>query len=171
MNIFKILKLADIFTIGNLCSGMLAIFFCIGNALLAASILLLVAVFFDYLDGKVARSLKQTNDFGKELDSLADIVSFGVAPALLYYVNSSRGIFVIMALAFFVMCGILRLARYNVGRTKVFEGVPITTNGILFPVLYFVSLTIPWTLGYWSFVFIVMGLLMISSIPIKKVFA
>ena len=86
MKIKEILKLADFFTIGNLIFGVLSIFYAILGLFTYAAIFLLIAVLFDFLDGKIARMSKKATEqgkqFGKQLDSLADIVSFGVAPAV-----------------------------------------------------------------------------------------
>ena len=166
MNIIKYIKIADLLTIFNLCCGVLSVFASIRKSFFVSAIFILAAVLFDFLDGKVAKKLGQTNAFGRELDSLSDLVSFGVAPAILFYVQSSRSLVVAVVLLFFVSCGMLRLARFNLTKLKGFEGVPITVNGIIFPVLQFTSLLTV----VWLFVFALMGFLMVSGIPIKKVF-
>ena len=79
---FRLIKLADIFTLFNVALGLMSIVFSIENDFSYAAFVLLIAVAFDYLDGKIAKVLHQQNDFGKELDSLADTISFGVAPAI-----------------------------------------------------------------------------------------
>lgn len=170
MTILKLLKLADLFTIANLCSGLLSVFFAIRGLATAAALSLLLAVLFDWLDGKVAGLLKQKNLFGKQLDSLSDLVSFGVAPAVLYFTLSSRSVYIILALLFFVVCGMLRLARYNISKQKGFQGVPVTANGLVFPFFLFLSFIFPQTLQYWPLLFVIMGFLMVSSFRIKRVF-
>src|SRR3989338_11208735 len=89
MKMKDILKVADFFTMGNLIFGMLCIYYAIGHSFIYAAIFLLIAMIFDFLDGKVARISKKITDqgrhFGKELDSLSDVVSFGVAPAIIGY--------------------------------------------------------------------------------------
>jgi len=106
--------------------------------------LVAVALFFDIADGRVARRRCEYSPFGQELDSLADIVSFGVAPAALGYGLGLRGAIDIIILIFFVACGISRLARYNVtasqlsddsGKVKYFEGTPIPTSLLLVALL------------------------------------
>jgi CDP-diacylglycerol--serine O-phosphatidyltransferase len=169
MNILKHLKAADLLTIGNLSSGLLSIFLSIHAHFLSAAILMLAAMVFDFLDGRVAHLLKQQNTFGKQIDSLADIVSFGVAPAVLFAALSQPGIITTAVLVFFVACGMLRLARYNVSKADGFEGVPITNNGWIFPALYFLYLEVPQTLLAWPVIYLVMGFLMISSIKIPRV--
>ena len=99
-----------------------------------------VALLFDFADGRVARRRGEHSPFGQELDSLADTVSFGVAPAALGYGLGLRGGLDIIILIFFVACGISRLARYNVtasqlsddsGKVKYFEGTPIPSSLVL----------------------------------------
>jgi CDP-diacylglycerol--serine O-phosphatidyltransferase len=106
--------------------------------------LVALAFGFDVADGNIARRRNEHSPFGQELDSLADIVSFGVAPATLAYVLGMRGLLDGMMLVYFVACGISRLARYNVtaaeladqaGKVKYFEGTPIPSSLILVGVL------------------------------------
>jgi len=170
MKITELLHLPDYFTLLNAVSGLFAIFFAISGdpaKLRIVSFLLFAAVLFDYLDGKIARWTGKTHAFGKQLDSLADTISFGVAPAVLGFVVLEKNKLTWLLLAFFVCCGILRLARFNIseaGKKGAYEGVPITTNGVVFPLLYL--------FGAPSFVYlvayVVMSLLMISNIRIKK---
>ena len=136
--------LADLFTLGN---G-----FCGTSSILAAmqflasgergwlwwSIAVLpVALVLDTLDGRIARWRQKSSAIGADLDSLADVVSFGVAPAALAFACGMRGGLDVAALLYFVGCGISRLARYNVtaasmsdarGKVKYFEGTPIPTS-------------------------------------------
>jgi CDP-diacylglycerol--serine O-phosphatidyltransferase len=103
-----------------------------------------VALLLDIADGRVARRRGEHSPFGQELDSLADIVSFGVAPAALGYGLGLRGGLDMIFLIFFVACGISRLARYNVtagqlsddsGKVKYFEGTPIPSSLVLVALL------------------------------------
>jgi CDP-diacylglycerol--serine O-phosphatidyltransferase len=105
-----------------------------------AGMLVVGALFFDVLDGRIARWRHKASAMGRELDSLADVISFGVAPACLAYAVGMTGTWDALALLYFVACGISRLARYNVtaemlaaGRGKVpyFEGTPIPTSTVL----------------------------------------
>lgn len=167
MPMLRLIKLADLFTIGNLACGLLAIFFSTEDLPAISAGLLILAAVLDTLDGKVATWLHQNNPFGKQLDSLADLVSFGVAPAFLYFSLDSHHWLKTSILIFFVTCGMLRLARYNISDSKDFEGVPISVNGVLFPALFALTALAPETLKAWPAVFLIQGLLMVSSLRIK----
>jgi len=123
--------LPNLFTTGNLFCGFWAIISVFQEKFFFAAIAILVASVFDVLDGKVARLSGATSKFGVQYDSLADLVSFGVAPALLAFSWALRpyGRFGWLAAFLFVVCGALRLARFNVmsasGETKYFKGLPI----------------------------------------------
>jgi CDP-diacylglycerol---serine O-phosphatidyltransferase len=138
---------ADLITLANGAAGMAAVFATMSYLIspdhwriyLALS-LLPIALIFDIADGKVARRQHEQSLFGQELDSLADIVSFGVAPAVLAYGLGMSGAVDVIILIYFVACGISRLARYNVtagqladaaGKVKYFEGAPIPSSLIL----------------------------------------
>lgn len=116
-------KIPSLFTLMNLCCGFAAILFA---DLHISSILILSGMFFDVIDGLVARLLKVQSEIGKELDSLADIVSFGVAPAYLYTFISPFEHWTMYVPSFFVLIGgALRLAIFNVKPdTKYFTGLP-----------------------------------------------
>ncbi len=144
---------ADVLTIANAASGTIAIFLCLdylatgrANFLWAAFILLPAALAFDVMDGYVARlDRKRQSTMGGDLDSLADVISFGVAPAALGYTLGLRGGWDVVILTYFVVCGVSRLARFNVtasaladeatGKVKYFEGTPIPTSVLLVIVL------------------------------------
>lgn len=123
--------LPNLFTMGNLFCGFFAIISAIKGNYPTAAAAIVVANVFDILDGKVARMMKATSRFGMEFDSLADLVSFGVAPALLIFQWSliSFGRIGWLAAFLFVACGALRLARFNVQVETVakglFNGLPI----------------------------------------------
>lgn len=95
-------------------------------------------LFFDFMDGKVARWRRKSSLMGQELDSLADLISFGVAPASFAFTLGMRSVVDSLLLTFFVLCGLSRLARFNVtvqslpkdatGKAKYFEGTPIPTT-------------------------------------------
>ena len=123
--------LPNLFTMGNLFCGFFAMISAIKGDYGTAASAIIIANVFDILDGKVARMMKATSRFGMEFDSLADLVSFGVAPALLIFQwsLSSFGRFGWLAAFLFVACGALRLARYNVqaetSEKGTFTGLPI----------------------------------------------
>lgn len=121
----------NLLTTGNLFSGLFAILAVFTADYFAAAVAILIAMVFDMLDGKSARWMNSTSEFGMEYDSLADMVSFGVAPGLLIYAwaLSGHGMAGAAIMFAFVACGALRLARFNVGvsnaENKYFTGLPI----------------------------------------------
>ncbi len=137
-------QLADWFTLGNAFCGTSAVFAALHymqqgqvGVLLMGMALIPLAFIFDALDGRVARWRKSSSTLGRELDSLADVISFGVAPAALAYACGLQGGWDWLVLSYFVCCGVSRLARYNVtaealsgeeGKVKYFEGTPIPTS-------------------------------------------
>lgn len=127
-------SLPNLFTIGNLFLGVVAIIMAFHGQVNNAVLLVFLALLLDGLDGRVARALNVQSDFGKELDSLSDVVSFGVAPAIIMY--QAAFVMVEPALAWsvtaiFPICGALRLARFNVqdGIPGYFVGLPIPAAG------------------------------------------
>lgn len=142
---------ADFLTLGNGFSGMGAILatlkYLVSSDLFFLKLafgLLPIALVCDVLDGRVARMRHEVSMLGQELDSLADLVSFGVAPAVIGFAVGLRGGWDAPALLYFVGCGISRLARYNAtasslsdesGKVKYFEGTPIPTSLLLAAVL------------------------------------
>ncbi len=191
---------ADALSLANASCGTIAIFLCLSYIddqrsaqLWAAFILPLAALVFDVLDGYVARlHPRRRSLIGGDLDSLADIVSFGVAPAVLGYTLGLRGLWDVVCLTWFVCCGISRLARFNVtaatltnaatGKVRYFEGTPIPTSVAIVMVmaaLYRLDLVGPdLFLGEWrvlsrafhplSAIYVLSGSLMISTIRIPK---
>jgi CDP-diacylglycerol--serine O-phosphatidyltransferase len=137
---------ADALTMGNAACGTMAIFLCLEfisaaerRFLWIAFLLLPLALVLDFLDGYVARLNRSRQSLlGSDLDSLADVISFGVAPAVLGYTLGLRGGWDMLILTYFVVCGVSRLARFNVtasaladaetGKVKYFEGTPIPTS-------------------------------------------
>jgi CDP-diacylglycerol--serine O-phosphatidyltransferase len=132
-----------------------------------AAWLVFCAVIFDGLDGKVARSLGGGSQFGLEYDSLADLVSFGVAPAILIYVASLQawgGVLGAMVACFFALCVALRLARFNVVHVPgPFQGLPSPAGGLF--VISFVLAKVPLNPTVMALVLTFTGLLMVSSVP------
>ena len=140
---------ADVLTIGNASCGTLATFLCLDymafdneRRLWTAIGLLPLALVFDVLDGYVARlDRRRQSILGADLDSLADVISFGLGPAVLGYTLGLRGGWDMVCLTFFVVCGVSRLARFNVtasqfstgdaGKVSHFEGTPIPTSIVI----------------------------------------
>ncbi len=141
----------NILTIGNLFVGIIAMIFAMqGNErfITYAAIMIIIGMLLDGLDGRVARLLKAQSDFGKELDSLSDIVTFGVAPALIMYnvFLEDAGWIGIFITALFPICGALRLARFNTQTKKscgYFIGLPITAAGGILATLALYNDTFP----------------------------
>ena len=179
--------LADLFTISNGFCGVWAIFEAmkyirtgeIGH-IYNAALLVPLALVFDILDGRIARWRHQASALGRELDSLADAVSFGVAPAAIAFAVGLDSVLDQIILIYFAACGISRLARYNVsavelaeetGKVEYFEGTPIPTSvfvlallmlvfryGWFFPVSLFGA-----RLDLFALIFFLSGSLMISK--------
>ncbi|KAF1718081.1 CDP-diacylglycerol--serine O-phosphatidyltransferase [Pseudoxanthomonas yeongjuensis] len=186
-------QLADWFTLGNAFCGTGAVFAAMrylheGDVrdLMVGMALIPLAFIFDALDGRIARWRKSSSTLGRELDSLADVISFGVAPAALAYACGLRGGWDWVVLSYFVCCGVSRLARYNVtaeqladedDKVKYFEGTPIPTSlvlvillavaagsGAIGEALWFGAVRIgPWLLHPLVLVFALSGSLMISK--------
>ena len=159
------LLLVDGITLANSILGMLSIFAVISGFPRQACYFLLTAVVMDYLDGKFAKKLGRTSPIGKELDSLADTISFGVAPAVFGFMLA-EGTFIIIPLLIFISCGIIRLAKFNVQVIKGnYFGMPITINGILIPLIYFGGVP----LSYWPYIYFISAVLMVTPFKLKKV--
>lgn len=191
---------ADVLTLANASCGTISVFACLSYLagdqtrwLWTAFVLPIAAFVFDALDGYVARlDARRQSWLGADLDSLADIVSFGVAPAVLGYTLGLRGLWDATCLTIFVCCGISRLARFNVtsaaltnvetGKVRYFEGTPIPTSIVLVMLMaalfYFDRTGADFIGGNYkvlgrdfhpfSLLFLVSGALMISSVRIPK---
>ena len=185
--------LADFFTLANAACGMASVFLAMlymasGSVahFLWAAAMAPAAFVFDVFDGRIARWRQQHSALGRELDSLADIISFGVGPATLAFAAGMQGGWDALLLVYFVCCGVSRLARYNVtaeslsaGADKVayFEGTPIPTSVFLTALLAVAAwqgrlgdnlLGGVWVIGPWllhplALAFGVSGSLMISK--------
>ncbi|KAF4305337.1 CDP-alcohol phosphatidyltransferase [Botryosphaeria dothidea] len=146
-SLIKAMHLADVITELNGFCGVMSVFssmrYCLGDPsdfgnLWAALGFMPFGLFFDFMDGKVARWRKKASMMGQELDSLADLISFGVAPACCAMAIGMRTPLDHFLLTFYVLCGLTRLARFNVtvqllpkdatGKSKYFEGTPIPTS-------------------------------------------
>ncbi len=192
LSMIRSFHLADWFTLGNASCGVGALFAVMSYLqsqdvmhLLFACALILLAFVFDVFDGRVARWRQQTSLLGRELDSLADVISFGVAPAIIAYGAGMDGLWDRVFLLYFVACGVSRLARYNItaetlsqggDKVRYFEGTPIPSslllviiiaiaavNGAIGNNLWFGMAHIgPWQLHPLVLMFAVSGSLMIS---------
>ena len=189
---------ADWFTLGNAVCGTGSLFSSMTylqtgyvERIYVACSLIFVGLVFDILDGRIARWRQKTSTMGRELDSLADVISFGVAPAVLAYACGMQGLYDRLILVFFVACGVSRLARYNVtadklsegtGKVKYFEGTPIPTSIVLVGLLAFAASHNAIGSNLWvgtvsiagyvlhplTLLFLLSGMLMISRIRIPK---
>lgn len=191
--------LADLLTLGNGFCGtgsvLAAMQFLVtaeGRWLTTAMVLLPIALIFDFADGRVARWRRRSSFLGADLDSLADVVSFGVAPAAIGFAVGLRGALDVAILLYFVGCGISRLARFNAtadaladesGKVRYFEGTPIPTSVLLVALLA----VLHWQdriganlwLGAWdlgpavlhplALVYAISGSLMISTLRVPKI--
>lgn len=142
---------ADVLTLANGACGTAAILFAMDHLregaaakLYAGAALVGLALLFDIADGRVARWRHRASAMGRELDSLSDVISFGVAPAALGFAIGLTGLLDVLVLVYFVCCGVSRLARYNVtaeamsaetGKVAYFEGTPIPSSILLVALL------------------------------------
>jgi CDP-diacylglycerol--serine O-phosphatidyltransferase len=131
--------LANLFSLGNAACGFISVMLSFSQKFTPASFFIAAAVGFDFLDGKTARFFKQDSLFGKGMDSLSDITSFGIAPAVLgCSLFSKHSIWVFLILTLFVLAGIWRLAYFlQWNKPERPPGMPITVNGLIFPALFF----------------------------------
>jgi len=143
-SMIRAFHLADLFTIANGACGITAVFRAMQflrdrdlTEIYVAVCLIPLAIVFDVLDGRIARGRHKSSPMGRELDSLADVISFGVAPAAIAFAVGLNTIVDQIILVFFTVCGLSRLARYNItaeqladseGKVKYFEGTPIPTS-------------------------------------------
>jgi CDP-diacylglycerol--serine O-phosphatidyltransferase len=160
LSMLRSYTVADAFTIGNAACGTMSLFLCLDylatadrRFLWATFVLLPAALLCDVLDGYVARlNTRRQSRLGADLDSLADVISFGVAPASLGFTLGLRGGWDMLILTYFVVCGVSRLARFNVtasaltdsetGKVRYFEGTPIPTSiaiVVMLGVLFFLG--------------------------------
>lgn len=162
--------LANLITIGNISFGGASIMATINESYNYAVLFIFIAAFLDRYDGKVARKFNQESELGKQLDSMSDIISFGVAPALLMYEMTimDYGTIGMIVTVLYIACGAFRLARYNISESNgYFSGLPITAAGAILTVSFF-FIPILSTVFY-IFLFPLLSILMISTFSLKKV--
>ena len=160
----------NMITSGNMLCGMLSLVLAFHGHFVPASWLIFIAVVFDFMDGKMARKLGGGSSFGMELDSLADVVSFGVAPAMIMYsvyLKDFYGVAGAIVAAFFALCGALRLARFNVHHVDgSFQGLPIPAAGHF--VVSFVVAAVYLPPAVMAVIVAATGFLMISNVPFSN---
>lgn len=171
-------SLPNLLTFINLSLGVIALLFAIKNDLIQASLLVMIAALTDRFDGKVARMLDSTSELGKELDSLSDLVSFGVAPVIISFKISFLhfGLIGYFLAVLFTVAGAYRLARYNVTTfNNVFSGVPITVAGAFLSIINLYNCYSREHSKYsytntaiTAVIIVLLSYLMISKIQIKK---
>lgn len=163
----------NLFTAASAFVGVISILASVKGDFEKAAIFILISLIFDGLDGRVARLTKTTSKFGAEFDSLADIVAFGVAPAMLFYysVGINYGKVGSLLTAMYVVFGAIRLARFNVmvgvSEPSVFIGVPIPTAAVVLAM---------WTLMHEKYIFfrnfdiiIVLGVIILSFLMVSNI--
>lgn len=160
---------ANIITIINLALGVLGIYFVVVSELQLSFFAIFIASFVDRFDGLIARKLQIESELGKQLDSLSDLISFGVAPAFLVYQSSLHefGLPGILFIIIYIICGAIRLARFNINEfSGSYVGVPITVAGCLLALSYLLKGMIP--AYFFMFLILILSFLMISTIQVKK---
>ncbi len=170
-------RFANMITLSSIIFGSLSLVLTYNGQYDLSATLILIAVIADGLDGRVARKLGTASEMGKELDSLCDLVSFGVAPAMLLYVMSisqtSLNLFGLAIAVFYICCGAYRLARFNVlNISDYFVGIPITLAGALAAVLALIlnhSSLSPSSMALVSMIaMLVLAILKVSRFKVKK---
>ena len=171
------IAISDAVSLLNMISGFLSIICSINNEFRLAALLMIIAIIFDSIDGWVARKTNRQDNFGfgKNIDSLSDVISFGVAPAIFIYncikttIAINQAIVIVISLII-VICGVLRLARYNVISDKIngddFIGFPIPCISFIISTFYLSELFNPCIALILS---LIVSILMISNIKYHKI--
>ncbi|HDN65317.1 MAG TPA: CDP-diacylglycerol--serine O-phosphatidyltransferase [Methanosarcinales archaeon] len=167
--IIRLIRLPDLVTILNILFGFTAILFVLNGYVYDAITLILAAALADGVDGAVARRF-ESGVFGEHLDSFADIISFGVAPAVIYYAIASDydHALVCAVSAAYLICGTLRLVRFGIIDLPMFHGLPITAAGT-FAVLLLYTVDSQYLAIAATCIFVMLSVLMISSVQYPKV--
>ncbi|MBU3159762.1 CDP-diacylglycerol--serine O-phosphatidyltransferase [Clostridium frigoris] len=162
----------NIFTLSNMSCGIISILMSFDSNYKLAAIFILLAGIFDRYDGKIARFLNVDGQLGKELDSLCDLVSFGVAPSILMfnmYNFAGLGLIGYLMVLVFPVAGAYRLAKYNITDFDgVFSGIPITVTGTFLALYAFFMFNRASNLGPTMFLMILLSYLMVSKFKFKK---
>jgi archaetidylserine synthase len=169
-NILKLIKLADIITLINALMGFASIIMTLRGQIDRALVLVLLAVIADGADGAVAR-YSGFGVLGANLDSLSDVISFGVAPAVIAFVSLSKlGYLAGVFPGLFMVCGTLRLARFNIsGKKEGFEGIPITAGGLMVALFLLIKDLVPYFEYSFAALLFILSLLMVSTISYPKI--
>ncbi|MCB2299962.1 CDP-diacylglycerol--serine O-phosphatidyltransferase [Clostridium tagluense] len=166
-------SIPNILTFGNLIFGLLSLLMTFQANYMLSVIFILLAGLMDRYDGQVARLLQVSSELGKELDSLADLVSFGVAPSMLIfnlYNFISLGYLSYIIFLVYPVAGAYRLARYNCSKfDNVYTGIPITMAGMLVALYALLTLNSPRNFPLTIIIMFILSYLMISKFQIKKV--
>ncbi len=167
LKVLLVKNIPNAITLANLAAGFGSIKLTFSGDYYPAVVLVIAAMILDYLDGKAARALGAESNMGKQLDSLSDLVSFGMAPAALCLgVVTSGGLWMVVILLVFLFSGVYRLARFNLKdreETKYFRGFPLTTAGVLLAVLTLYTAWLPFWFYY--LLILVLALSMVSRLP------
>lgn len=159
-------NIPNMITLLNLSLGVLSIYFSILRNFFVSALLILFCVVLDFIDGYLARFLKAESKLGAELDSLSDLISFGLAPFLLTLILFNLNKTLLILGIIFICCGAYRLARYNsCKKSKSFSGMPITLNGVIIPLMALLNLN----KIIFTFFIVISSLLMISKIKFNRV--
>lgn len=159
----------NILTFSNLSLGILSIIMVMNKNYLLSALFILGGALVDRYDGRIARALDVSSEIGMQLDSLADLISFGVAPALLIlYRHELNNHFIgLCVMMFYILCGCYRLAKYNITVFEgEFSGVPITVCGCAMALLSLIHINVKYIPVLFMILF---GYLMISKLKIKKI--
>ena len=161
---------ANLITLCNMSFGGAAILMTLNEYYSYSVLFIFIAAFLDRYDGKVARKYNQESELGKQLDSMGDVISFGIAPALLMYevVLHEFSYAGMTMTVLYIICGALRLARFNVTQsTGYFVGLPITAAGTLLTLSFFFIDNLSGV--FYMFLFPILSILMVSTFTLKKV--
>lgn len=159
------LRTADFLTLLNAASGLIAIFLVMSDRVMYAPIFIIIGAVMDYFDGKVARRSKKQSSIGLHIDSLADVITFGVAPVVLGYAVIKTPIAVI-GFTVYLLCGLLRLARHDaINDKKAFRGLTIPLAAIIICIIYYSGVPAL----FYPYIYIFLAVLMISWFKIKRI--
>lgn len=159
-------QLPNVLTLLNLTSGLLSIVFAMGGKIDIAAVFILLGASFDAVDGRAARRVGNSSDFGKELDSLADIVTFGTAPMIILLSTEGPRIFQLGVAIIYLSCAAIRLARFNSeqSKLKVFIGLPVPGAALLSLLAFFVVNKV----FVYYIIVLALGILMVSNLRLPN---